>query len=689
MSELYVTTSLKNFAFAVKIRDRVITEVCESCERFVEFFEKYKKITHDFPPQGLRKIYIDTGPGSFTGLKIGVAFARTLSQILKIPLYPVDVLEILAYGIERCSAIVDAGNGMVYSALFENGRRISDEFIIEIEEWLDYIEGEGFEVVVLLPDKFLQVMDERGIKYKNLQAGEVIYKMIEYAKTQDLKTFSFNEVLPNYISSKEKEKKWKKVLEGMMMKIKELKEEIKKNYRELNEIRAEKEQKQKEIEALNELEKQAHNLRKEIQEKMDELLVLNAKRTGYIESIKEFEKKIAALQYREEELKEEIGKIEEKIKEREKEFEKLRELPPDIPEEVALYAEQKETLERQIQNLKKEIEELKIEKERQIQELDEISSSRFEEVFSRIKKEEEEIEKITEIRKTKEQEVEMLSQKAQKLKSQIEELQKQIEANQQILEEKTHEEELEQKEEKEQISEIELPEEVEVQVEGKIQEKEKEEQEAREEAPEEKEEEEKREEIPSMEKKVPEEEKTEEERKEQEVSEQLRIQQKAQPLPDVKISGLDYFIRNFRISDLPDVMRIEEASFERPWRRQMFKEELSIPVSKLYCIEGRWGRTGRRKLFGYGVFWVVNEKAHIINFAIAPEERGKGIGKLFLKEILKKAKMFGCKAAYVEVRASAVAAQKLFESMDFQNVGLRKDYFGYPKEDAIIYERAI
>jgi len=161
------------------------------------------------------------------------------------------------------------------------------------------------------------------------------------------------------------------------------------------------------------------------------------------------------------------------------------------------------------------------------------------------------------------------------------------------------------------------------------------------------------------------------------------------PLKEVSIDNLEYMVRPFRIKDLPDVMHIEEQSFERPWRRQMFKEELAIPVSKLYTFYGRWQRKDKTFLMGYAVFWIVSEKAHIINFAVAPDERNKGVGNCFLYEILKKAGGLGCKSAYLEVRASANYAHKMLEKSGFSKTSERKDYFGYPKEDAFIYERKL
>ena len=81
----------------------------------------------DFGKYKLTGIAVTCGPGSFTGLRIGVATAMGLSYGLKLPLYYVPTLDALAYGtIGRVCAAIDARRGEYYTALYEDGERVSD-----------------------------------------------------------------------------------------------------------------------------------------------------------------------------------------------------------------------------------------------------------------------------------------------------------------------------------------------------------------------------------------------------------------------------------------------------------------------------------------------------------------------------------------------------------------------------------
>ena len=85
----------------------------------------------------LDRIGVTVGPGSFTGLRVGLAFAKGLALALDRPCIGVGSLEALAMSVGEagaCAAVIDAGRGNVYLQQFHGGRAVSgpDVMVLEI-----------------------------------------------------------------------------------------------------------------------------------------------------------------------------------------------------------------------------------------------------------------------------------------------------------------------------------------------------------------------------------------------------------------------------------------------------------------------------------------------------------------------------------------------------------------------------
>lgn len=135
-----------------------------------------------------------------------------------------------------------------------------------------------------------------------------------------------------------------------------------------------------------------------------------------------------------------------------------------------------------------------------------------------------------------------------------------------------------------------------------------------------------------------------------------------------------------RRRDLGAVLRIERASYPRPWTENIFRNELEMMDrgERCYLVARRDGAVA-----GYaGMMYVVDE-AHVTNVAVAADERRGGIGARLLAELLLDARHRGCAGATLEVRASNTAAQALYARAGFTEAGTRRNYYENT-EDAIV-----
>ena len=139
--------------------------------------------------------------------------------------------------------------------------------------------------------------------------------------------------------------------------------------------------------------------------------------------------------------------------------------------------------------------------------------------------------------------------------------------------------------------------------------------------------------------------------------------------------------------DLDEVMRIEEVSFSAPWSRGMFLTELrDNPFSKLLIarLDPPTGRDEQVRLVGYCCFWVIFNEVHIMNLAVHPDWKRKGIGSKLVEETLSISRDHGVKKIHLEVRQSNDQARRLYEKFGFQVIAVRPNYYTHPREDAVL-----
>jgi ribosomal-protein-alanine N-acetyltransferase len=136
--------------------------------------------------------------------------------------------------------------------------------------------------------------------------------------------------------------------------------------------------------------------------------------------------------------------------------------------------------------------------------------------------------------------------------------------------------------------------------------------------------------------------------------------------------------------DIPVIAAIEKAAYQFPWSEGIFRDCLRVGyVCRVLDVGGDLG--------GYGIMSVGAGEAHILNVCIREQFRSRGFARKVMAYLLERARAAGMSEAFLEVRPSNVAAARLYHSMGFEQVGIRRGYYQATvgREDAAVLRRVL
>ena len=148
---------------------------------------------------------------------------------------------------------------------------------------------------------------------------------------------------------------------------------------------------------------------------------------------------------------------------------------------------------------------------------------------------------------------------------------------------------------------------------------------------------------------------------------------------------LTELLRPMSDDDLDSILEIENAVYDFPWSRTIFKDCLRVG----YCC---WVLEHEHHgLIAYGIMSSAAGESHILNLCVDPELQGKGNGSKLLQYLMDIAAKRGSDTIFLEVRPSNQIARELYRNTGFNEVGMRRDYYPSQKgrEDAIIMARSL
>ncbi len=139
-------------------------------------------------------------------------------------------------------------------------------------------------------------------------------------------------------------------------------------------------------------------------------------------------------------------------------------------------------------------------------------------------------------------------------------------------------------------------------------------------------------------------------------------------------------VRSMHYQDLTSVVAVEEKAYPLPWTLGIFRDCLRVGYKA-------WVVALDNEIIGYGIVMLSSGEAHILNICIDPAYQKKGLGRYLLRFMLKKSNQTDIDMVLLEVRRSNTAAQQLYQSEGFHELGVRKGYYpaeNHGREDAII-----
>jgi [ribosomal protein S18]-alanine N-acetyltransferase len=141
--------------------------------------------------------------------------------------------------------------------------------------------------------------------------------------------------------------------------------------------------------------------------------------------------------------------------------------------------------------------------------------------------------------------------------------------------------------------------------------------------------------------------------------------------------------RRLGLRDLPAIEVIERASYPTPWSRSMFAGELAKPSS--ICLGAFDPDTN--ELLGYMIISRYVDAWHVMNIAVSPDQRRRGVASSLLGRLLELTAGEGRRGYTLEVRVSNTGAIALYEQLGFRGRGIRRGYYTDNREDALIMWR--
>lgn len=196
MISLFIDTSASDVSIAILKEEKILSKINKNIPNkhsiyVVPFIDEVLK-NASLTPDKVEKIYVVTGPGSFTGVRIGVTIAKTYAYLRKIPITAVSSLKMLALSNnnETILSLIDAKHDNYYLGLYNKAKEeIIKEHFVNKEEVL--------EIIMKYHPTIVSAEEINNKEIKSMKQELDISKIIAYYQKKEEENYFT--IKPNYL----------------------------------------------------------------------------------------------------------------------------------------------------------------------------------------------------------------------------------------------------------------------------------------------------------------------------------------------------------------------------------------------------------------------------------------------------------------------------------------------------------
>lgn len=139
-----------------------------------------------------------------------------------------------------------------------------------------------------------------------------------------------------------------------------------------------------------------------------------------------------------------------------------------------------------------------------------------------------------------------------------------------------------------------------------------------------------------------------------------------------------YAVRPAGLDDIEAIQAIERHCFRASQSAEQYRRELASPQCHTLLVEHE-GRT-----VGYAMANLILDEAHLPSIGVLDGHRRRGLGRRLMEQMLALVRAHGARVIFLEVRRQNRAARRLYESLGFELLSIRRDYYWDPPDDGMV-----